>query len=345
MQSLLVGLMVGLVVAEPEVLPPPVPISTPVPVPDTVPAVPESQPSPPPPESPWPYVPAPGWFGALEGEILWPHLEGRRLAPASFLSTVPAGFLDINVGGLDGIGAVRGALGYRLDGGWGEFTLTYRGGGGDHQTLLVHGDPVLAALLQQNNDSNVTVRPADPGSTASTSLTTRIDLSTFDLGYGRHETVLGPLWDLRWQAGGRLATFFTDDRRQGPDTFLQAANHYIGSGPFLGVGLTRFLTSPGGGCIGSLYTRAGGGVLFGQDQLTFRETVAGEASRVDREGHGQAVPMLEVEAGISGWSSEHPERRLQLGYRYERWWGVGSVGDSRLDLTLHGLFLRWERNF
>ena len=61
---------------------------------------------------------------------------------------------------------IIGVLGYRLDGGWGEFTLTCRGTGGDHQTVLVHGDAVLTTLLQQRGDPNVTVRPADPGSTA-----------------------------------------------------------------------------------------------------------------------------------------------------------------------------------
>jgi len=110
------------------------------------------------------------------------------------------------------------------------------------------------------------------------------------------------------------------------------------------VGLARFLTSANGGYCGVLYTRASG-VLFGDGQLTFREAEAGEATRVERERHGQTVPTLEVEVGISGWSSEHPGLRLQLGYRYERWWSVGGVGDSRLDLTLHGLFLRWERSY
>jgi hypothetical protein len=292
-----------------------------------------------------PVGPVPGLFGAVEGEVLWPRLEGHRTVPAGFLAPVPAGFADINAGGLDSIASGRAVLGYRLTGGWGEFTLTGRGAAGDHQTVLLHGDPVLAALLQQRNDSNVTIRLADPGSTGSSWLTTRLDLSSFDFGYGRHEAFFGPLWDLRWQVGGRFVTFFTDDRRQGPDSFLQAANHYDGSGPLLGVGLTRFLTAPNGGFCGTLYTHAEGSVLFGQSQQSFREIGPGEVSLVDREQHGQTVPTMELEIGVSGWSSEHPERRLLLGYRFERWWSIGNVGDSRLDLNLHSLFLRFQWNF
>src|SRR5262245_16555442 len=153
MQSLLVGLLVGLVLTEAGDPPPPVPGNAPIPIPDTLPTVPESPPPPPPPVSPWPYVPPPGWFGAVEGEVLWPQLEGRRVAPARLFATTPAGLSDFDVGGLDSIGAGRGVIGYRLDNGWGEFTLSCRGAGGDHQTLLVHGDPVLAALLQQKDDS------------------------------------------------------------------------------------------------------------------------------------------------------------------------------------------------
>jgi hypothetical protein len=284
-------------------------------------------------------------FGSLELGILSPHLDGRRVAPANFLTTVPGTLLGINGGGLDTLGSPRIVLGYRLDDAWGEFTLTYRAAADDHQTVLVHGDPILMALVQQNNNTDVTIRPADPGTVGSTSLTTRFDLHTLDLAYGRHETVLSLPWDLRWQAGGRLATFFTDDRSQGPLSFLQSANHYAGAGPLVGLGLSHFLTSPSGRFGGALYASATGSVLFGDSQLTFRESLMPGFAQVDRQRHGQVVPTLEVEVGISTWVSARPGRRFVIGYRYERWWDVGTVGASRLDLGLPELFLRWELNF
>ena len=343
MQALLVGLMV-LVAAEPQEVPPPTSVGTPLPVPEAVPTAPASQLQGPTPELPLPYVPAPGWFGALEAGGVSPTLEGRRVAPGSFLTT-PTPFPAINAGGLQSTLAVRGALGYRLDGGWGEFTLAFFGTADKHQTVFVHSDPVLASLLQKLDDANVTVQTAGPGPTGSTSLTTRLELETFDFGYGRHETVLGPLWDLRWQAGGRLATFFTDDQRQGPDTFFQAANHFVGSGPLVGANLTRFLISPEGNYTGSLYTHVGGGVLFGESQLTFHEAIAGQENRVGRDRQWRSVPMVEAELGICFGPVNHPEQRMLFCYRYERWWGIGAVGSSRMDLTLQGLFVRWEIKF
>jgi hypothetical protein len=34
-----------------------------------------------------------------------------------------------------------------------------------------------------------------------------------------------------------------------------------------------------------------------------------------------------------------------VGHDFEQWWYVGRLGDSRADLTGHGIFLRTEFNY
>src|SRR5262249_35441840 len=155
-------------------------------------------------------------------------------APPGRLTAPVPGF---DVGGLDNVLAGRFTLGYRPDGGWPEVAFTARVASGEHQTLLVP-DPVLAELLRRKDGSDVAVRAAPPGATGSSSFTTRFDLSTFDLGFGRHEEFLGPLWDVRWQAGARAAFLFEDDRRLGPDGTAQVSNHFAGAGPVAFLGLS-----------------------------------------------------------------------------------------------------------
>ncbi len=352
MRSLFVGVTLALIAAEPPPLPipsavtpsPPATMLAPVPLTCGIAGAPPPDASTPADACCLPFATAPGWLWAFEVGGLTPHLHGVRPAPPGLLTAAPAAIPGFNVGGLDSVGSGRFTLGRRFDG-WGEVTFSARFAGGEHKTLLVQGDPAVAELLRRKeDDDDITIRPAPPGAPGSSLLTTRFDLGSFDLGVGRHEDFLGPLWDLRWQAGGRAGYLFTDDRHRLLDTQVQAASHFAGVGPALDLGMARVLGTPGPGVNLAAFARAGGSVLFGQSQVTFREDVAG-LTREGREGQSRAVPTAEVEAGLGFWRGERPGSRVMVGYRYERWWGVGTAGGSRLDLTMHGLFLRLEANF
>jgi hypothetical protein len=61
----------------------------------------------------------------------------------------------------------------------------------------------------------------------------------------------------------------------------------------------------------------------------------------------QAVPMINVQAGIGWQPSTMPNLRLFAGFEYEYWWNVGrfSLTTSRGELSDQGVGLRAEFNF
>jgi hypothetical protein len=270
----------------------------------------------------------PGWFAALEVDVLGPQIKNRLQAPVAIKSPIVQQpgileFLPDNVhlptAGLDWTAAPRFELGYRFAEGFGEFLLSYR--------LLV-------------TEGHATMPGFDLGDVGF--LKSRLDLHAVDFDYGSREFSLDPHWDMKWRAGVRLANFYFDSVALGLFREEGTSDHFIGAGPHVGLDLCRSLQIDGMG----LFVRLEGASVVGQISQNFKSVIGDEflLGGATLVHHTQAVPVLNVQAGLS-WMPWHGRTRLAMGYEFERWWFVGEAGESRAELTTQGIFFRVEFGF
>jgi hypothetical protein len=275
-----------------------------------------------------PPSPQPGWFAAMELNVVAPQIKNRLQASVTISSPllqqpgiqefVPSR-VHLPTAELDWTGAPRFELGYRFPEGFGELLLAYR------------------FLVSEGHDTIPNFDFGDQGF-----LRSRLDLHVVDLDYGSREYSLDPHWDMKWRAGVRLANVFFDSLAEGFFRAEGTSNHFIGAGPHVGLDLYRSLAIDGLG----LFIQLEGASVMGQISQGFEriigdDFVLGGATRVH---HTQAVPVLNVQAGLS-WLPWHGRTRLALGYEFERWWYLGEAADSRAELTRQGIFCRAEFNF
>jgi hypothetical protein len=224
---------------------------------------------------------------------------------------------------LDWVGSPRIEVGYRLPEGYGEFLASFR-------SMVSEGTAVLPAFDVLGSGF----------------LRSRLNTNVLDLDYRSRELTPLPCWDLRWQAGIRIAALYFDSRATGLFLEQRTSNNFVGAGPHGGVEVARTLPLPGL----ALFGRLDGAVVVAGVEQDFEETqtfgpgvVLGGATHLRRT---VVSPVLSFQTGVS-WTPPGNAHwlRFAFGYQFEHWWGIGDVGGSRADLTVQGLFFRGEFDF
>ena len=266
-----------------------------------------------------PQSPPPGWFLALELDVLGPHIKNRLQAPVTIDDLAP-NIVHLPTAELDWTGSPRFELGYRLPAGLGEFLVSYR-------FLVTEGTDTLFGFDPEGGDA---------------SIKSHLNVNVVDFDYSSREYSLDPHWDMKWKVGVRLATVFFDSLAEGVFVEERTSNHFVGAGPHVGLDLWRSLDVPGLGFFGRLEAAAPIGQIsqgFEETIMSDDGTVLGAATTVHRT---QAVPTLTLQAGLSWTPRWHSRSRFAVGYEFERWWYIGDAGDSHAELTTQGIFFRGE---
>jgi hypothetical protein len=264
----------------------------------------------------------PGWFGAVEVDVVGPHIKNRLV---STFPVVPGGVEQVHLptAALDWTGAPRFELGYRLAQGAGEVLLAYR-------FVVTAGSETLPGF--------------GPGGEAG-ALHSRLDVQVLDLDYGGREYSLLPRWDMKWLAGFRLGNVFFDSRAAGPLLVEHTSNTYYGGGPHVRLDLWRHPGPAGLALFGRLDLAY---LLFGEVRQHFEEAVTGPGAPAGgelRETHNQPAPVVGVQAGVDWRVTGNPQLSFAAGYTFERWFVIGDVQQSHGDLTIQGVFLRGEYQY
>jgi hypothetical protein len=264
----------------------------------------------------------PGWFGAVEVDVVGPHIKNRLI---STFPVLPGGadHVHLPTASLDWTGAPRFDLGYRLAQGAGELLLSYR-------FLVTAGSETLPGF--------------GPGGAAA-ALHSRLDVQVLDVDYGGREYSLLPRWDMKWLAGFRLGNVFFDSRAAGPLLLERTSNTYYGGGPHVRLDLWRHPGPAGLSLFGRLDLAY---LLFGEVRQHFEEAVTGPGGPAGgelRETHNQPVPVVGVQAGVDWRVPGNPHLSFAAGYAFERWFLIGDVQQSHGELTLQGVFLRGEYSY
>ena len=275
-----------------------------------------------------PELPAVGWFAGAEASLVGPHVKNEVKNVVPF-----AGRLDqiaLPSANLDWTVSPRFEVGYRLPSGFGEFSLGYR---------------FLAS--QGSQSSEQMFGPA--------TLSSRLDINTFDFDYSSRDISLGENWIMKWTVGGRLAFLYFDSQANqafalpgSPDFFLdqRTTNYFAGFGPHAGLELTRRIQGTGLSLIG----KADFATLLGRTHQSFLEAssipVPGSflpSSELHTSG-SQNVPMVSTDAGIGWQPPAYPFAQFFFGYHFEYWWNAGrlSTSDARGQISDEGVTLRAE---
>jgi hypothetical protein len=276
-----------------------------------------------------PQLPPPGWFAALELDVLKPHLTPHNMLIGS--ETVP-GVLTVPSAPLDWAASPRALLGYRLPSGFGEVAVVYRG-------LGTRGSKGFE------------------GADGPAALNSRLDFNIIDLDYSSREFSLWPKWDMKWTVGARTQFIFFDSRLDqpfGPSAAggtlpMRQTLQFTGAGPHLGLELARRLAMPGV----SVVFRGDLASVFGRlHQGFFTPPATPGPGGLPPEGefrvaNNMTQGIVYTQLGVSWQPPSYPDLRLFLGYQYEYWWNVGTsfeVG-SRGDFWDQGFALQAALRF
>jgi hypothetical protein len=266
---------------------------------------------------------ASGLFGAVEVDIVKPHLTNRVSGPA-FFADGTYDTVQLPTARLDWTVAPRFELGYRMAEGRGEFVISYRFLDSDGKADLPNYD------LFANNPDGL--------------LKSRLSMNVFDFDYGTPNVTPVPNLDLKARLGVRLADVYFDSTGIGEVTWQRASNQFVGAGPHAALdGWYRF---PGLGL--GLFARVEGALPVGDVRQRFEELfVFNDGSAFASSGSQSGtrwVPTVNVQLGV-GWAPPGTRLRFSAGYEYEQWWYLGHVGGSRAQLFDQGAFLRGEFSF
>jgi Legionella pneumophila major outer membrane protein precursor len=257
---------------------------------------------------------APGWFCALEADLVGSHIKNH------LTNEVGADTVHLPTAELDWTVSPRIELGYRFTEGAGELLLAYK-------FLVTTGTETLADFDAAG----------DPGNVHS-----RLDINAWDLDYGSREYSLWPDWDMKWRAGVRLAGLFFDSAATSPLLDQHVANYYFGAGPHVGLDLRRFLKGTGL----ELFSRLESAFLMGQGHQSFTEVVTpvggAPVSGATPLSDPLVVPWLGVQAGLGWVPPGFDQLTISAGYTLEVWWDMADIAGSRGDITNQGVFFRAE---
>jgi hypothetical protein len=263
----------------------------------------------------------PGWVADLELPIVAPHVRNNLVDTLTFGPRTDT--IHLPTANQGWTVSPRFEVGYRLPQAAGDLLVSYR-------FLTSSGSGTLPGFDTFGN----------PGL-----LHSSLALNVLDLDYARHESSLGPDWDMRWSAGVRFADVFFNSSATSATLAQGESNSYFGVGPHAGLELQRWVGAAGV----ALFVRADGAMLFGQVRQRFSETVPGPAGVIlidDRPTHTQPVPYLALQAGVVWRPPQYDRVSVALGYTIERWWEVGELltappAGSHASLTVQGVYLRF----
>jgi hypothetical protein len=275
-----------------------------------------------------PELPPPGWFADVEAGLVKAHVK-NKLSNAAITGGGAPDVVSLPSAPLGWTVSPRFAVGHRLESGFGEVYLAYR------------------FLTTEGNGSAI-------GPDAPAALKSRLDLNIIDLDYASREFSLWPHWDMKWWIGGRYAAVYFDSRADEPfdaaaagsDVFeRRTSNSFVGFGPHAGVEAARYFEGTGL----SVFASIDGWISLGRIRQGFFEvpTTSGPTEET-RVSSSQAVPTVNVQAGLRWQPPGYRDALLFLGYQNEYWWNVGrfsSTADSRGELWDQGVVLRAEFSF
>lgn len=212
------------------------------------------------------------------------------------------------------------AVGYRLPGSAGEFSVGYR--------FLV--------------DEHTTYVNTPQGTEQ---IKSRLNVNIFDFDYASAWFGLSERIQAKWRLGARLATFFEDTRSSMAADFKQSSVYISAAGPHAGLDLERqFALVPSF----SLFGRADAAVLIGPTHQTFERFPDADGlpntAELDFRTTG-TLPVVTLEAGLTYRPPALDLLRFTVGYRFEQWWNVGTGRGGHVELNTQGVFLRGEVDF
>jgi hypothetical protein len=262
----------------------------------------------------------PGWFGAVEVDVVAPHLKNGLSGTVSFgnLGTDTVQLPSIP---LDWAAAPRFDLGYRFADNCGDIVMSYRFLDTEGRADILDYDPLGDGWMR-----------------------TRLDLNVFDFDYGTPALPLGPRAELKGRLGVRLADVYFDAHAAGGMLEQHLSNEFIGAGPHAGLDLWYRFPVPGLG----LFARLEGALPVGHVHQRFEESFTFNDGSVigasASQGSTRLVPTVNAQLGL-GWQPPGTRLRFSVGYEYEYWWGLGHAGGSSAELFDQGAFFRAEFRF
>jgi hypothetical protein len=269
-----------------------------------------------------------GWLGAVDVGVFAPHVR-NNVAGQALLSNGTTSLVSLPSAPMNWAVSPRFEVGYRFGEGAGELILAYR-------FVVSQGDQTMTGI----DPATLTLFTAP--------LHSRLDMQIADLDYGSYERSLGPLCDMKWRVGLRLADIYFDSRAANATLDLHTSSRFIGVGPHVSLDLRRNIVDTGL----ALFARIDASSPIGRTAQTFEEvtTVPGaSAGGAGTQGTYYPPLSLAVQLGVS-WLPGRPDGlRVTAGYTYEHWWDTGTLFStpplSRADLFLQGVFLRAEWNY
>jgi hypothetical protein len=283
-----------------------------------------------------PEWPQPGCFATVDLSAMGPHFK-NRLNGMVQIGDMPPNAVHVPGADLDWTVSPRLELGYRLPSGFGAIGLSYR-------------------FLITDGTAN------GPGPNGPAAFKSRLDVHIIDLDYISREFSVWPngdLWKMQWRIGLRWASIYYDanliesfDVAAAGSGIFSARNtdRFVGFGPHWGVELARRLECYGLSVVG----RIDGWISLGRIRQGFfqESTTLGPdglpLGGISQVSSSQAVPSLNVQAGVEYQPPAHPDWDFFLGYQYEHWWNVGRLSitpNSRGELTDQGITLRAAFNY
>jgi hypothetical protein len=260
----------------------------------------------------------PGWFGAVELDLVGPHINNHM--STSVTTNVGTDQVFLPIAGLDWTISPHFELGYRFAQASGELLISYR-------FLSASGSETVQAFDATGN----------PGTLHST-----LGMNVIDIDYSAREPAwaMGCNLDWKWRVGVRIADIFFDSTAVSPLLEQRMSNNFVGAGPHAGLEMRYALGNSGWALLG----RMDMAVVLGEVGQNFAEVFptvpAGGATRLTQV---QPAPVLGVQAGLMWTPSASPNFKLSLGYTFERWWTIGETSDPPYgEVTVQGVFFRGE---
>lgn len=256
----------------------------------------------------------PGWFVAAEVSGVGPSVMNRLLAPVTLGGVTT--LVHLPTADLSWTAQPRVDMGYRLGQAWGSVLVSYRG-------LNTQGLSTLAAF--------------DPAGSAA-SLSSHLNMTVIDIDYASQDNALGPLWDMNWRTGVRLATLFFESTAGTPLLMQHESNNFIGGGIHVALDLRRRLADTGLSFVGQV---EGSGVLGRVSQL-YAAAVPGVGVSAVTATANEPAPALQVGLGLDWCPAKLSKLHFSAGYLFERWWTVGETTGTQGEVSSQGVFFRGE---
>jgi len=264
------------------------------------------------------WTPPAGWFANVELGLSLVQLQQHETGQVFIGGTL--NLFQLPTANLNPIVSPRIGVGYRFAE-LGEITLTY-------QLIDGQGTTGLASLA----------------GTGPASLRSRLNVNVADLEWWGSEISLGQLWDMKWHAGVRFASIYSDTQANNAMVTEGVSNLFNGAGPCGGLDLWRALPLPGL----ALYSRFFGAYVVSPLHHTYQLGLRGVYA-VNHAGSGGppqpgdlqsplGTPLiLDAEVGLGYTPPWARWVRFSGGYQFQGWFTLGNMGASSENSTGHAL--------